>query len=702
MKAALLVGALLAAAACAGCSPGRPKPPEGAPSVLVVSIDTLRSDRVGAYGARYGATPVIDALAAEGLRCEKAISPVPITLPAHATLMTGLYPPRHGVRHNGIFKLAPERVTLAERFRDAGYATGAVVGAVVLERRYGLDQGFDRYDDAFGGAQANATGYLERPAADVTAAALAWLAETPGPFFLFAHYYDPHAEYHPPAPFAERFPGKPYEAEIAAVDASIGSLLDGLRAAGRFDDTIVVVTADHGESLGEHGERTHSYGLYDATLSVPLVFRGPGVPAGATLSGVSSLASVAPTLLALAKLPALAASDGEDLVARLAAPQAGAAYAETLATELDHGWAPLHAIRTASRHFVRAPRPELYDVAADPREVANLLPGAGAEAAALDRDVDAVLAHAIPLRTAPVDDATKRNLQELGYLPDAPADAERLDPKDGLRLVAIHFDAQSAFRGGEFARAEARARELLAASPRSAQALMLLADVARARGDLATALAEAERASFLLPASAGYAVAVADLRLDLGDVPGAVAGYRAALDVDPTYPEAIAGSMWGAVLSERMADAEEAADRALAARPGDPALLLRVAESWDRLGNAERALDGFRAVLRLDPESAKAHMGAAIQLAKLGKDAEADADLAKAGAYALDPNYRNRLAIAYAARGENARAEALLRALLAEHPKHANARRNLARLLRTTGRAAEADQIERTAEPTAS
>ena len=695
--------ALLACCAglAAGCGPARgarPSPPAGAPSVLLVSIDTLRSDRVGAYGAKYGATPVIDGLAAAGLRAEKAIAAAPLTLPSHATLLTGLYPPRHGVRHNGLFRLAAEHVTLAERFRDAGFATGAVVGAVVLDHRYGLDQGFASYDDRFGGEQASPTGYLERPAAEVTAAALRWLAGNEGPFFLFVHYYDPHASYSPPPAFAARFPNRPYEAEIASVDAALGTLLDGLRASGRLAHTVVAVTADHGESLGEHGERTHSYTLYDATLSVPLVFSGPGVPAGRTLPGVVSLASVAPTLLRLAGLAPLADTDGEDLVARLdaKAPREEGAYAETLATQLDHGWAPLHALRTAARHYVRAPRAELYDVAADPHELHNLLAaGPQPEVAALDGAIGGRLARAKPVHTAPLDDATKESLRVLGYaLPGAPVAETGLDPKDGLRLVEVYVDARSALLAGDLEKAERRARELLAASPQSGQAQMLLSNVARRRGDLKGALAEAERAAQLVPAAAGYHTEVGDLRALLGDVAGAVEAYDAALRVDPEFPEALAGSMWRAAQSRNLADAEEPAKRALAGRPEDPQLLLRVAEAWDRLGAPEPALARFLDVLRIDPENAAASMGAAIQLVRLGRDGEAERHLRAAGAFASEPNHQNRLAIAYAARGESTRAEELLRALLAAHPDHKSARRNLAHLLRTTGRPSEADQIE--------
>jgi len=699
LATALALG-LLAGAQSLGCrSDGaRPAPPAGAPSILLISIDTLRADRVGAYGARFGATPAIDGLAAQGLRCEKAISPAPITLPSHATLLTGLYPPRHGVRHNGIFRLADEHVTLAERLRDAGWATGAVVGALVLERRFGLDQGFDFYDDQFGSDRANPGGFPERPAAAVTDAALGWLERTPGPFFLFLHYYDPHADYAPPSPWNARFAGRPYEGEIASVDAAVGRLLERLRADGRFDDTLVVVTADHGESLGEHGERTHSYTLYDATLSVPLVLRGPGVPAGATLPGVVSTASVAPTLLRLAGLPAEPGLDGEDLTQRWSAPNAGAgeAYAETLATQLDHGWAPLHALRTPAFHFVRAPRPELYDAAADPKELRNLLDGGRPpEADLLDGRIAAHLERGLPLRTAPLDGETLARLRALGYaLPDGPVAQTGIDPKDGLPQVEIYVDARNALFAGDLDAAERKARELLAASPASGQAEKLLAGVEQKRGNLPAALAHLERAASLVPESAPFLTEVGDLKLELDDVAGAVAAYEAALARDPGFPWAHAGAMWRAHLSGDAADAVAHAERAVALRPDDAQLRLRIARAWDRFAEPERALAAYREALRLDAGLQAAHMGVAIQLARLGRDGEVAEALTAAGPYAQDSNYRSRLAIAYAARGESERAEALFREILAAHPEHPGARRNLAHLLRKTGRGGEAERLE--------
>jgi choline-sulfatase len=702
-RRALALGSvgLLAGLVLGGCrsGPERPTPPRGAHNVLLVSIDTLRADRVGAYGSKAGATPTIDALAAGGLRCEKAISPVPITLPAHASLMTGLYPPHHGVRHNGIFRLGAEQTTLAERFHDAGWSTGAVVGAMVLARRFGLDQGFDHYDDAFGGTRASPTGYPERRADAVTDAALRWLADAPAPFFLFVHYYDPHADYRPLPAFAARFPGHPYEGEIAGVDAALGRLLEGMRASGRLSDTVVAVVSDHGESLGEHGERTHSYTLYDATLSVPLVLSGPGVPRGRTLPGVVSLVSVAPTLLRLAGLEPPAGLDGEDLIARLERPggEPGEAYAETLATQFDHGWAPLHALRTPGQHYVRAPRPELYDVREDPGERHNLL-GAGPrpETRALDAEIDAVLARGVPVRTAPLDAATLAQLRSLGYaLPAGPVAETGLDPKDGLRFVETYVEARRAFDAGRLDEAEARARELLAGSPSSGQAHDLLAAIARARGDLPRALAEAERAAELVPQSAAFRVQVGDLRRQVGDLPGAVAAYEAALAVDPESAEAHAGLMWRAALSKDLDQAEVEGARALALRPDAPEVQLLVAEAFDRLGEPERALAVYQQALRLDPTSEAAEMGVAIQLVRLGRGSEVEPHLAAAGPLASDPNLCNRLAIAYAARGDSARAESLFREVLAAHPDHRDARRNLAHLLRSTGRTPEADRIER-------
>jgi arylsulfatase A-like enzyme len=360
-----------------GCNWLSASRPSG-PSVLLVTIDTLRADHVGAYGAEGVETPTLDGLAARGVLFERAMASVPLTLPSHASLMTGQYPPTHGVRHNAIFTLADEAETLAERFQARGFATGAVIGAAVLEGDFGIDQGFDHYDDSLPTERATSAGFYERPAAAVTDAALDWLGQVDRPFFLWVHYYDPHASYSPPEPWKERFAKRPYDGEVASVDHALGRLLGALDADGRLAETIVAVTSDHGEGLGEHGEGSHTYLIYESVLHVPMILAGPGLPAGRRVAPVAANTGLAATLLALTGTPALAKTDVGDLSPLWSeAPSdsaAGWAYAESLAGELDHGWAPIHAIRSDTHHYIRAPRPELFETAADPRQLENLLP----------------------------------------------------------------------------------------------------------------------------------------------------------------------------------------------------------------------------------------------------------------------------------------------------------------------------------------
>jgi arylsulfatase A-like enzyme len=373
---------LSVAAAClalSGCNriETKPRPLPSGPNVLLVTIDTLRSDYVGAYQAgRDTETPTLDALAAEGVRFANAVATAPLTLPSHTSIMTGLYPPHHGVRDDAGFRAAPELETVAERFQAAGYATAAVVGAAVLDAQFGLAQGFDAYDGPTPGSAAAPGGFEERKAADVTDRALAFLASAHRPFFLWVHYYDPHKNYAPPAPYRERFARDPYAGEVAYVDAELGRLITALRERGQLDGTVVSVTADHGEGLGEHGELEHGYLVYESTQHVPWIVRGPGIPAGRTVDTVTSNAAVAPTLTHLADVGVLAEADVDSalpLWGDAAQPTAGWAYSESLADQLELGGAPLYAIRRGSDKFVEARRAELYDLASDPGESTNLL-----------------------------------------------------------------------------------------------------------------------------------------------------------------------------------------------------------------------------------------------------------------------------------------------------------------------------------------
>jgi arylsulfatase A-like enzyme len=358
---------LLASLALAGSACRTPMP-EPAASVLLVTIDTLRADRVGAYGAGPGRTPQIDALAAQGLVLEDAWAPVPLTLPSHATILSGLEPPHHGVHDNGAYVFPNEPATLATVLAGRGYATGAFVGAYVLDRRFGLARGFAHYDDRIErNAQGASVLESERRGGEVAAAAEAWIGAQTKPFFAWVHFYDPHAPYDPPSPQREAFAGRAYEGEVAYADASFGRVLAAARARAG-ERLLVAVTADHGEGLGEHGERTHGFFVYGATLRVPLVLAGPGFPPGERRRGIARSADILPTLLARLAVPPPPRLDGVDLLGA----RPNEAYAESLYPQT-LGWAPLRALRVGSLRYVDAPRPELYDLADDPGETRNRL-----------------------------------------------------------------------------------------------------------------------------------------------------------------------------------------------------------------------------------------------------------------------------------------------------------------------------------------
>jgi len=361
--------------ASAGCASETPAgPPTAAATVVLVTWDTVRADRVGAYGATTGATPVLDALARAGLVCETARAPAPITLVSHATLLTGTMPLHHGVHDNGGYRLAPESVLLAEVLADAGHRTGAFVGAFVLDAVHGLDQGFEIYGTPAYRRLGLPLQGAERPATEVVDQALAWLdgVAVDEPVLLWAHFYEPHFAYLPPEPFAARF-ADPYDGEIAACDAELGRLLAGLDAAGRAGRRLVIVTSDHGEAFGEHGEATHGVFVYEATQHVPLVLHGTDVPS-ARLTGPVSLVDVAPTILHWAGLPpeSLPRAEGLSLLGQPAVDDARPLLFESWLPWHAHGWMPERALLWRGYKYVAARQPELYTLASDPAERDNL------------------------------------------------------------------------------------------------------------------------------------------------------------------------------------------------------------------------------------------------------------------------------------------------------------------------------------------
>ncbi len=477
-----------------------PKADPSCPNILLVTFDTTRADHIGAYGWRHARTPVFDRLAEEGIRFERVYAPVPLTLPSHATLMTGLYPFYHGMHDNGAFRLDDGALTLAEILRRHGYQTGAAVAAFVLDHRFGLDQGFEAYsDDLPAATEFDRFLVPYRNANKVVEAAVGWLQTTRRdcPFFLWAHFYDPHFPYLTPLSFPF-YQGLPYDSEIAYADFQLGRLLAYLEETPPNDrPTLVVVTADHGESLGQHGEDTHGYFVYDATLAVPLVIRlADGSRAGQVIPAPVSLADVMPTVLDLAGLPV---PDEDEIHGRSLAPlideTPGASdwfaerpiYFECYAPAYSYGWAPVRGVQLGDDKFIESPEPELYRFAENAREGADhnryaLEPEvADRLKTALDELLSASLKHPRALGTPETLDAEAiQQLQALGYVAGGQAEASQTETGADLKAMLPHYTAllgaQSLIGSGQVTAVMERLGPVARADPDNPRCLWLLAE----------------------------------------------------------------------------------------------------------------------------------------------------------------------------------------------------------------------------------
>ncbi len=523
----------LGGAGCTKEAPAKTGPP---PSVLLITVDTLRADRVGAYGDKRARTPTMDALARAGLSFDAAFTPVPMTLPAHASVMTGLLPPQHGVRGNGAFALGPSFPTLAEILRGRGLRTAGFVGGFPLERRFGLARGFDHYDDAFERAHGMHFEFAERRADRVVAAAQAWLGGEPGPVFVWVHVFDPHAPYDPPPAFRG---DDPYRGEIAFADDALGKLLATWDA--RTGPSFVALASDHGEAFGEHGEESHSLFLYDTTLRVPLVLRGPGIPAGRRVGAPVGLAELGATLVARVDETATRARaspapglPGRDLVAEVRTPSPSSAplYAETLAPRLDFGWSDLRALRDGRYKYVRAPRPELFDLGADPGETKDLSAREPAVRARLSAALEALLRRLgdTETRAAPDAEAGER-LRALGYVQGPGGAASGADPKDKIDVALRIARAAGPFPSpGEAARVY---REIKALDPDNPLVNLRLADALLRAGRPREAIAPFRKVVDGGPRTVDAHVGLATTYAELGRMTDAKRVLEEALRIDP-------------------------------------------------------------------------------------------------------------------------------------------------------------------------
>ncbi|HSE41262.1 MAG TPA: sulfatase-like hydrolase/transferase, partial [Acidobacteriota bacterium] len=419
-------------------------------NVLVVSIDTLRADHVGIYGYKQAKTPAIDSLAARGVVFKDTVSPAPFTLPSHISLLTGLIPPIHGVQDNGGFYLKSNVTTLAEIFKAQGYNTGAFVGAFPLDSRFGLNQGFDVYDDSYPTRNnVNEMTMPERKADSVADSALAWLEKQKNStWFAWAHFYDPHFPYQSPESFSKMFPQNPYDAEVAFTDSQLARILDFLKKTGQFEKTLIIITADHGESLGEHKEETHGIFCYESTLRVPLII-SPFKPA--TVDTRVRLIDVFPTILELKKIKSAGKTQGTSLVKYLEGQQGGSpqdSYFEALSMYFNAQWAPVRGFYSKNFKYIDLPIPELYDLNKDPTEQQNLCSDSALCKTWAGRfQVNYKDFLKPPSPPGEVDRETIEQLKALGYVSGSwtPAkDKQFTEKEDPKNLISFHNRVDSA------------------------------------------------------------------------------------------------------------------------------------------------------------------------------------------------------------------------------------------------------------------
>ena len=649
-------------------------------NVLLITIDTLRADRLGAYGYTGAETPNIDRLAAEGVRFERVTTTVPATLPAHASIMTGLQPFEHGVRNNGSFVLRDEVTTLAERFAAAGYATGGFIAAVVLDAQFGIAQGFERFGGLtrYQGETGDMSG--ERPGESVVDEAGAWIRDQSGPFFAWVHMYDPHDPYAAPEPYGSRYADSPYDGEVAYADAMVGRLRRALEESGAVDNTLIVLTADHGEALGDHGEQGHSFFIYDSTIRVPLIFWAPGeaqgsapgeapgevqnpvrgagqglatgaalpegaVPAGAVVTGGVGVIDIFPTVLTLLGLP-VPASSGVDLSRHFDDPDwAGRViYSESLIPYLDFGWSELRALTDGNYKYIAAPEPELYDLAADPGETDNLVDADVERANTMDDalrqfaagdDVTTVAAGA-------VDPESIAALQALGYLSGGGGGRDRrdIDPKDMIEtyetFVRGLLDSSAAIEEERFGDANEILLRLDGLIPDQYIVYYYFGQLAFQAGDAANAVGVFERALELNPSYLPTYTELANALYAVGDATGAQDLIAEALVM---FPGSFSLTLLRGAFhhdSGQLDEALEAYRSAERLEPDHPRLLERLAHLHLLREEPRRSADLLRRLSRITPDVAAVWAQLAFALAQIGEADEAEQALTRA--LEIDPN----------------------------------------------------------------
>jgi arylsulfatase A-like enzyme/Flp pilus assembly protein TadD len=640
---------------------------------LLITIDTLRADRLSCYDDRFADTPNIDALAAKGLIFTRAFAHTPTTLPSHASILTGATPLYHGIHENSQFILTEKYLTLAEHVSSAGYSTGAFVGAFPLDSRFGLNQGFDVYDDNYGSHGTQTFAYVERRAEIVVERALEWLRRQSGPWFLWIHVYDPHQRYDPPEPFKSRYPGRHYEGEVAYTDHSLGKVFDYLDEAGMFGRTLIALTSDHGEALGDHGEKTHGYFAYNATLHVPLILVSPDIKPGRTAE-YACHSDIFPTVCAILGLDTpgevqgvslVPAARGKELPERLI-------YFESLYPYYSRDWAPLRGLFSGKHKFIDLPITELYDLKLDFNEMNNISSKEknGAYAKSLHEYIQKNSAPEENPRTRKADPDVLRKLRSLGYLGGGSGGSRRKsctaddDLKTLLPFQAKLMDSMRAYDRADYAAAERLLMEIKAQRKDLTQAYAYLSEVYKQKGDMESAVAVLEEGCRNNPGHYQLLQSLGITLVEAGKSSRAIVMLEQGLDIvdyDPELWNYLGVAHWHL---GRYEEAEAAYEKALQRDANYPvvynnlgALYLSRALKHKSSQDLRKAIENYTHAIELDPEYAEAYNGLGTAWGQAGRLKEAVSCWEKAlFLEPIRPDSLFNLGLAYRAIGERNKA----------------------------------------------
>ena len=626
-------------------------------NVVVITIDTLRPDHLHCYGYDKIETPALDQIAQRGVLFEQGVTQTPLTPPSHASIFTGLNPPTHKVRDTGGFVLSPSTPTLASLLKEKGWDTAAFISSAVLKKRFGFDHGFEVYDDRMP-RPGNAQEFLEdaeRRAGDTVDLAVKWLdGRSDKPFFLWVHLYDPHAPYAAPSPFREQYKDRPYDGEIAYTDREIGRLMETVKRKSPAEKTLVAVLSDHGESLGEHGEYSHGVFLYDSTLRIAFLLAGPGVPPGLRVPQQARTIDLLPTILELMGAPAPAAVEGASLVPLFHGKDAGTAisYAETLYPKINLGWAELRGIRTNQWKYIRAPRPELYDLNRDPLESKNVLAEHPSEVRMLEARLDAAShsAKSEKVETTPMDERTLEQLKSLGYTSGFTSrsydlNGQGADPKDRVAILKLMDAAEkpgSGLSAGQRIESLQQAVRLDPSNPLLYYTLGAKLEKA-GRYDEALKLYRAALQNSIDKGHGRLHSRVGDLLVHLGKKAEAIPEYEQSVQMNPSDVATQANLATAYLEQGRQADAERVLKGILAIEPENAAAQnsLGVLAIQRQDGTAARTY--FERAVELDPDLVDAHLNLGLLYKMAGDKERARASFEQFLAKAPTRQYREQI-----------------------------------------------------------